>query len=381
MNITLVSRSWPTHERSGVSLAAFNHARLLIEQGHEISVIGALDSLANIALPVKDRGYVPAKGSGAIYSPIRINRDDLKRAIMKNKPHLVIVEAWQTALTDTAIEVAYELKIPVLMISHGISLHRFNSTITQYIRALAWVPYCLFKLPALIKKLSAITTLDESSLSRRFYDRDLAIKFGIPVVPLKNFPAHAIAPYVPLNKRFNQILVVGYFSPIKNQLAVIKLLKKIPKHINCVFIGQRKGAYFEVCKKRAAELKLVNRIVFLQDDECNLAKQIAQSILIFSPSITEVLPTTLIEAMAGGTPFVATPVGAVRSFLGGILADTEDSQVKAINLLISDSDLWERYSYSGRLQYKSEFTKEHIALQLKKAVMIGLNQHPKNSTM
>lgn len=379
MRITLVSRSWPSHERSGVSLAAFNHIRLLIKQGHEVSIIGAHDSLIHIDLPVKDRAYVPAKGSGAVYSPVKVNRDLLKQVIGKNGPDLVIVEAWQTALTDTAIEVAYDLKIPVLMISHGISLHRFNSNITQYLRALAWIPYRLFKLPTLIKKLSAITTLDESSSSLRFYDRDLAVKMDIPISPLKNFPAHTISPYVPLIERSNQILVVGYFSPIKNQLAVIDLLEKIPKHINCIFVGKRKGNYFETCQKRVAKLKLSSRVVFLQDDECDLANQIAQSLLIFSPSITEALPITLIEAMASGTPFVATPVGAVGSFLGGILANSEVEQAKAINLLISDSGLWEMYSSSGRVQYNSDLTEERIALQLKKVVMLALSQHQKNN--
>lgn len=374
MRITLVSRSWPSHERSGVSLAALNHARLLIQQGHNVSIIGALDSLSDIALPVENRVHVPAKGSGAIYSPIQINRDLLKQAIRKGRPDLVIVEAWQTALTDTAIEVAYDLKIPVLMISHGISIHHFDTSMKQWFRALAWIPYRLFKLPALVKKLSAITTLDEGSSSPRFYDRDLAVKMGIPVMPLKNFSAHTISPYVPLDERCKQMLVVGYFSPIKNQLAVIELLEKIPNHIDCLFIGQRKGAYFEACKNRVAELKLNSRVKFLQDDECDLANQIALSTLVFAPSVTEALPMTLIEAMASGTPFVATSVGAVSSLVGGILADSESAQVKAINLLFSQPDLWEKYSAAGREQYKSEFTESHIALQLERAVTIALGR-------
>ena len=370
MKITLVSRSWPSHERSGVSLAALNHARLLIDQGHEVSIIGALDSLEKIDLPVKNRAHIPASGSGALYSPANVNRELLKKTITENESDLVIVEAWQTALTEAAIEVAYELKIPVLMISHGISLHPFNSSIVQQLRALAWIPYRLFKLPALVKKLSAITTLDEISSSPRFYDRDLATKFGIPVVPLKNFPAHVISPYVPLNERLMQILVVGYFSPIKNQLAVIELLEKIPSHIDCVFIGQRKGAYFEACKNRVAELKLNKRVKFLQDDECDLAQQIAQSTLVFAPSLTEALPMTLIEAMASGTPFVATSVGAVGGLVGGMLADSENAQVNAIESLFDSPNLWEKYSITGRAQYESEFTEQHIAAQLEQAVAV-----------
>lgn len=380
MRITLISRSWPSHEHSGVSLAALNHARLLIEGGHEVSIIGALDSLEGIDLPVVNRAYVPARGSGSIYSPAQINRDALKKTIADNHPDVVIIEAWQTAITDAAIEIADELKIPVLMISHGISLHPFNSSITQWLRALAWAPYRLFKLPLLVKKLRAITTLDEWSSSHRFYDRDLAKNLDIPVVSLKNFPAHTIGPYLPIHERHSKILVVGYFSPIKNQLAAINLLDKLPNDIDCVFIGKREGAYFEKCKKRVSELSLNNRVTFLQDDECDLAQQISQAMLVFAPSMTEALPMTLIEAMACGTPFVASSVGAVSSFAGGILADSKEDQIKAIESLISKPDLWEKYSIAGRAQYASEFTERHIASQLEKAIEIALRSKSDNST-
>jgi glycosyltransferase involved in cell wall biosynthesis len=379
MRITLVSRSWPSHERSGVSLAALNHARLLIEKGHEVSIVGALDSLESMDLPVANRAHVPARGSGSIYSPAQINRDALKKTITYNHPDLLIIEAWQTAITDTAIDIADDLKIPVLMISHGISLHPFSTTIVQWLRALAWVPYRLFKLPSLVKKLSAITTLDEWSLSPRFYDRDLAKKLGIPVVPLKNFPAHAIGSYLPINERLSKILVVGYFSLIKNQLAAIDLLAKLPNHIDCVFVGQREGAYFEKCKKRVAELSLNSRVTFLQDDECDLVQQISQAMLVFAPSMTEALPMTLIEAMACGTPFVASSVGAVSSLSGGILADAKEDQIKVIESLLSKPDLWEKYSIAGRAQYDSEFTEQHIASQLEKAIEIALQYKSGNN--
>lgn len=314
MRITLISRAWPPSERSGVSLAAMSHAKLLLQQGHDVSIIGAENNLQAIPLPLSGRTCVPAKGSGSLYSPARINQGRLKQAIASNKPELVIVEAWQTALTDSAIDVAYQLGIPVLMISHGISMHPYKVSIPQYLRSLAWLPYRYLRLPGLVKKLNAITTLDESSKSNRFFDRELAKKCLIPVVVLKNYSAHQMGEYVPRSKRQMQILVVGYFFPVKNQLAAINLMARLPFEISCCFIGDRQGRYFEECRTRVIDLKLNERISFLQDDECNLAQKIAHSILIFSPSITEVLPITLIEAMECGTPFVGTSVGAVKGF-------------------------------------------------------------------
>lgn len=368
MRITLISRSWPPFERSGVSLSAFSHARILLKQGHEVSIIGAMQGLDAISLSLTSRVQIPASGSGALYSPVQLDKNRLKQVLSENKPDLVIVEAWQTALTDSAIEIASELHIPILMISHGISLHPYENSLSQFLRSIAWLPYRIFKLPRLMKKLSAITTLDDQSTSNRFADRDLAKGMGVPLAVLKNFPAHEIKLNVPRVERKTQILVIGYFSSVKNQLAAIQLLSRLENHISCRFIGDRQGRYFEACQKLVSQLKLQNRISFLQDDECNIAQEIAESLLVFSPSITEALPMTLIEAMACGTPFVATSVGAVSSFKGGILANTADEQLKALQLLIDIPEIWETYSVAGEKQYQADFTEAAISIQLTNAI-------------
>ena len=371
MRITLISRSWPSDERSGVSLAAFNHARILVEKGHDLSIIGSFDGLKSLPLPLLDRTVIPSFGSGALYSPVRINRRKLTNAISANTPDLVIVEAWQTALTDTAIEVAFDLNTPVLMISHGISVHPYENTIAQFVRSLAWLPYRYIKLPRLMKKLSAITALDDDSISTRFFDRDLAKRYGIPRLTLKNFPHHQSKLGISRINRRMQILVVGYFSAVKNQMAAIRLLAELPKSISCCFIGERSGPYFLACQKRATQLELKERISFLEDSECDVAEQIANSILVFLPSITEGLPITLIEAMASGTPFVARSVGAVASLDGGIFANDEPNQLQAISSLIDDSQLWQKLSDAGKKKYQSEFTEECIAIQLTQAVKLA----------
>ncbi len=371
MRITLISRSWPPDERSGVSLSAFNHARLLLKMGHLVSVIGSSKNIHSISLPLTDITFIESKGSGALYSPIRINYELLSNEIANSRPDLVIVEAWQTALTDTAIKASHRLGIPVLMISHGISLHPHQYSIRQLARSFAWLPYRFFKLPYLIKNLSALTTLDTESQSMRFYDRYLAKKVNIPILNLRNFPTHRFNRFIPRDERKKQILVVGYFSEIKNQLSAINVLSKLPEDISCIFIGDRHGKYFDSCRNRVARLGLESRTSFLLDTECDLGYEIARSALVFLPSLTEALPITLIEAMALGTPFVATPVGAINTMMGGLLADNQKNQVNAIKTLLIDSDLWQKYSAQGIKQYESEFTEERIYQQLFEAINVA----------
>ena len=368
MKIALVSRSWPPLERSGVSLAAHNHARVLISQGHEVSILGSQIEIDDINIPACSKFSIDAHGSGSLYSPAYVNIKQVEDALVSINPDLVVTEAWQTALTEACIDIASRQNIPTLMISHGISIHPYTNSVRNWIRYLAWLPYRYFKLPGLIKKLNAITALDTHSSSNRFFDRELAKRNNIPIVSLKNCPSHRFAKRVPRADRQMQILVVGYFSAVKNQLAAIEVLSQLPESISCCFIGDRRGAYFEACQRRVAQLGLKSRVSFLQDDECDLAEKMMQSILIFSPSITEALPITLIEAMACGTPFVATPVGAVSSFFGGILAESEQSQIDAIQALITQPKLWQKYSDAGQQQVEIDFTEEHIAAQLAKAI-------------
>lgn len=170
MNITVVSRSWPSNERSGVSLVAALHVKVLQELGHKISIIGS-NKLIDKETICHDKTYIRASGSGSLYSPARIDRNELRSCLIKSSPDLVIVEAWQTALTDSSIDIAYDLNIPVLMISHGISIYPYSLRLSDLIRFLAWWPYKVRKLSSRIGKLSAITCLDSYSVAPEYFCR------------------------------------------------------------------------------------------------------------------------------------------------------------------------------------------------------------------
>lgn len=377
MRTTIVSRSWPSNERSGVTLAAAEHVRILAASGHDIAIVGSDAAVLGEQLPVTSRIHVPATGSGAVYSPPRVDRERLAAAIRHSSPNLIIVEAWQTALTDAAVEVASSLGLPTLMISHGSSVHSFTSRPMDRLRALAWLPYRRTVLPRLISCLSAMTTLDEASPSDRFYDRDLARSMGVPVLPLTNAPANWTPQFTDREQRKPQILIVGYFSPIKNQLAALEVAAGLPPSMRFLFVGQRQGRYFERCARRANELGLSDRITFAEDHECNLAEEMSRSLVALSTSITEALPLTLIEAMASGTPFVATPVGAVPSLRGGILAADTSAQRVAIQALANDRSQWQRCADEGRQRFAERYSREHVEAQLWAAVEAALREGPR----
>lgn len=370
MDITVISRSWPSHEKSGVSLVAAEHVRLLLESGHNVSIIGSHKSVLNESFCINKR-YVSASGSGAIYSPAKVNYSTLRKKIIELNPELIIVEAWQTALTDTAIDIAHSLKIPILMISHGVSIHPFSCTPLDLIRSLAWSHYKYYFLPNRIRKISVITTLDAAAKSNRFYDREIANRLGIPVIPLVNSPINYKKTEISFSARKPQILVIGYFSYVKNQLAAINILKSLPSHLYIRFIGKRSGKYYEKCHKLAHKIGLHNRVIFSQDNECDVSEEISSSLVVFSTSITEALPVTLIEAMASSTPFVATSVGAVPSLSGGILANNATDQKSALIKITSNENLWSCFATSGREYFLKNYTTEHVKNSLLTAIDIA----------
>ncbi len=366
MKIAVVSRSWPSNERSGVSLIAAEHVKYLFNAGHRVCIIGAYKEVLSEGSSGVVCFQVSASGSGALYSPACVDRHPLFDIFRNFCPDVVLVEAWQTALTDAAIDVAAELGLPVVMLSHGVSVHPYSWRPLDVLRSLGWSWYKLFVLPRRLKKLRILAVLDQKSDSPRFYDRMLAQHLHIPVERYTNAPVNWHRGNSNPEERLPQILVVGYFSAVKNQLAAIRVLAQLQSDLKMCFVGKRSGPYYSKCVALVHKLGLYDRVVFLQDDECDLADQMANSLVVLSTSKTEVLPLTLLEAMASGTPFVATPVGAVPSLAGGLMASDEKSLAASVSELALQPQLWQSCVRAGIEAYENNYTGEFVGLALER---------------
>ncbi len=368
MKIILVSRSWPSNDRSGVPLAAAEHAKILISDGHEVSIIGSYESVLFENLSGCDKYFVSSKGTGALHSYVSVDKKRLQDIYNQILPDLIIVEAWQTSLTEAAIDIALKRSLPVLVISHGISVHKFSNSWIDFFHAISWFPYKL-RLKNRLRKINAITALDMESKSSRFYDRDLALRVNVPVIELVNTPINFASKIKLKSQRKLQIILIGYFSRVKNQMAAIDLFKELPGNLSLVFVGARTGKYYESCLKKVAKLGLESRVFFYEDHECNINEEISNSILMLSTSLTEVLSISLLEAMASGTPFVATSCGANSSLQAGVVTSNRECQKRSLLKIITDEDYWNTLSKQGILQYQARFKPNNVVKGLRNAVM------------
>lgn len=375
MRILIVSRSWPSNEKSGVTMAAATHAELLIESGYKVSILGSSPSVINENLAATNKYYIASSGTGAIYSPAIVDTIALKKIILTENPNLILVEGWQTALTDKVSELSKKLGYPVMVVSHGISLHRFSNTILDFLRAIAWLPY-RYNFNKRLSGLSVLTTLDCKSNSLRFYDRMIAEKMNLPLCKLSNTAVNYINNRkIPYAAREREILIVGYFSPIKNQLGIINIIRKLPQDIKASFIGPKNGSYYEKCYKQVFRLNLSERVSFFEDHEVNLPQKLSLARMVVLLSKTEVLPLTLLEAMASGTPFVASSVGAIPSLEGGIVVSNEKEAIKAIIMLDQSKDLWNEMSKKGMAFYKKNYSRDIIKNQLVTSINIAVSSN------
>jgi len=211
--------------------------------------------------------------------------------------------------------------------------------------------------------------LSEQQDRRRFYDHWLAQRLGInnrSILPngvwlgeLERRQPDFRQEYGIQNRYV--LLNVANYCDRKNQLAALRaFLKLIRDDVAIVFIGSQFNEYSEEMKRLCRQHP--GRSVFiLQQLPRPLIYGAYQSADVFLlPSKDETQPLALLEAMACGVPFVSTPVGCVREFPGGIIAETEAQFVTVINDLLNKSEKRRILGEAGRTAVREHYSWESI---------------------
>jgi glycosyltransferase involved in cell wall biosynthesis len=167
----------------------------------------------------------------------------------------------------------------------------------------------------------------------------------------------------PLNERDN---VVGYIGRLSQEKGILNFMAAIPKvaktRDEATFLiigaGQLRPRVEEYANKLNKKVKLVN---WVRHDE--LPDYLNELKLLVLPSYTEGLPGIVLEAMACGTPVLATPVGAMLDIIKdgetGLIMENNSPKCIAQNIVRAlDNPNLEQIAGNARTLVEREFTHE-----------------------
>lgn len=160
--------------------------------------------------------------------------------------------------------------------------------------------------------------------------------------------------------------VVGYIGRLSEEKGVLELMQAIPdvlkarSDVSILIVGR--GTLSDKVKGYMDERGLSGRVTivpWVPHDQ--LPEYLNRLKLLVLPSYTEGLPNVMIESLACGTPFLATPVGAVPDIIrdgvtGFILPDNAPAHISDHIIRALDSDAMETIIANGRRLIERDFS-------------------------
>lgn len=166
----------------------------------------------------------------------------------------------------------------------------------------------------------------------------------------------------------NRPLLIGYIGRLSAEKGVQHFVQALPiifsnnQNLRTLIVGE--GQLKELIMTSLQECEAVDRVDltgWISHD--NLPNYLNQLRLLVLPSYTEGLPNIMLEAMACGTPVLATPVGAIPDVIRdgetGFIMEDNSPECIARNVMraLHDRDL-EGVAERGRRYVEGEFTFE-----------------------
>lgn len=198
-------------------------------------------------------------------------------------------------------------------------------------------------------------------------------QLGIPAEAIKVIPEPIDVERFNISSKLRMplILYVGSLIERKGVIYLIEALSRLASihpSLQLVVIG--KGPERERLENVVADSALTKRVAFIGSQPSDTVRKWMQRAKIFVlPSIEEGLGVVLIEALACGTPIVASDVGGIPDVVTpdvGLLVPPASSELlaKAIDQLLRDDQLHARMSKNSRQRAEKYFDSNQIATKL-----------------
>ncbi len=161
------------------------------------------------------------------------------------------------------------------------------------------------------------------------------------------------------------ILSVGRLALIKGHQHGLEAVSQVIKGLTDFKITYRIVGYgpeLENLRGKVRELNLQDNVIFTgPKDQDEIITEYRNADIFFHPSLDEITPVVIMEAMASGLPVVATNVGAVSELVhhaeSGYLVERIDTKLMATYLksLIADPELRNKMGSLGRTHVSKRY--------------------------
>ena len=165
-------------------------------------------------------------------------------------------------------------------------------------------------------------------------------------------------PLHPLEHRDIDVVFFGRWNAEKGIDVLIEYLSMTPRTLRC-----------EIYTDHAPDIQIRNAVVKPWVEENGVRAILSRAKLLVLPSFFEAYPTVILEALACGTPFVATEVGGIPDIAyeggGGLLTKPGNSHMLGwmIEYLLDNPDEWQQRSAKGSAWVNKACNAEEIMTQ------------------
>ena len=240
----------------------------------------------------------------------------LRRAIAEAKPDLIHANSIRAGLVATAASI-FTGKPVFWHLQDELPRHPLSSAIRLFAAA-----------SSRVRLIAASQATADSFYGRilRLFKNRLPLRVIHNVIELEKFEVDSrnrqkVREEFGFDENEFAIGIVGQITPRKGQLELIRTFAEARKQIprsTLLIVGapmfNRDDLYFEELKQTVRELNLENRVKFTgkRSDVAQLMQSL--DVLVVN-SKSEAFVIVAIEAMAGGTPVIATEVGGIREMI------------------------------------------------------------------
>jgi glycosyltransferase involved in cell wall biosynthesis len=257
------------------------------------------------------------------------------------------------------------LRVPAVLTTHGLSglVNAYSAispasslTLSQRIKRFPHLFYdfTMGRLEvATFDRIIVLSEEEKNYLYRLGLKEKKIVKIPIAVNDIFFSASHNTA-----KRREDYVLYVGRIIEYKGLDTLVRAIKELRVASNielrCIMIGKDFGYRGEL-QSLVDELGITDLVEFIDlVPQDRLVNYYSSALVTVLCSLTEGFPISLVESMAAGTPFIATPVGAIPELVNqtkaGIIVPVGDAKAlsDAIRQLAEDRNLWAEMSARGR---------------------------------